>query len=193
MGTYQRSPTQFITKIPDGESSVYAASLPVSYVAVIYALNHLARLEKGESVLIESAAGSLGIAAIQIAKHVGAVIYATVGRDDKKDFLVDKFSIPPSRIFRSRQPNLAEEIMRETKGRGVDVILSTTQEMMHETWRCIAPLGRFIDLGRTAVLGADKLSLEVFKRNATFASFDITHIATEKPWIIERYVTSLII
>jgi NADPH:quinone reductase-like Zn-dependent oxidoreductase len=190
MGIYLRCPVRLISKIPNGESFISAASMPVSYLAAIYALHRLARLEKGESVLIESAAGSLGIAVIQIAKHVGAVIYATVSSDEKKDFLVSKYNLLPSRIFRSRQPNLTEEIMRETEERGIDIILSTSQDMMHEIWRCIAPLGRFIDLGRTAVLGADKLSLEVFKRNASFASFDIRGIAKEKPNIIERYASS---
>ncbi|KAI0190622.1 putative polyketide synthase [Xylaria flabelliformis] len=192
MGTYIRCPTHLICKVPNGESSIAAASMPISYLAAIYALHRLARLEKGESVLIESAAGSLGIAAIRIARHLGAVIYATVGSSEKESFLVDKFSLEPFRIFRSRETNLPEEIMRKTGGKGIDVILSTSQgETMHEIWRCIAPFGRFIDLGRTAVLSFEKLSLEVFKRNATFTSFDLTDVALKKPQIIEQLMAEL--
>ncbi|KAI0198016.1 putative polyketide synthase [Astrocystis sublimbata] len=192
MGTYLRCPAQFVSKIPPGESFVSAASMPVSYLAVMYALLRLARPEKGESILVESAAGSAGIAAIQLAKYLGLTIYVTVGSDAKKDFLINEFALEPSHIFRSRRQSLPEEVMRVTGGRGVDIILSTTQgDMMHETWRCIAPLGRFIDLGRTGVLGAEKLSLEIFKRNATFASFDIVGVAQEKPKIIEQLMKEL--
>ncbi|KAI0521826.1 putative polyketide synthase [Xylaria bambusicola] len=191
MSTYLRCPVQYISKIPEGESYVSAASLPISYLAAMYALQRLARIEKGETVLIESAAGSLGIAAMQIAKHLGAEIYVTVGSDGKRDFIIKNFGLPPSQIFRSRHPTLIEDIMRATRGRGIDVILSTTQHAMHEMWRCIAPLGRFIDLGRTAVLGAEKLSLEIFQRNATFASFDIVAIALEKPQVIEELMCDL--
>ncbi|TRX95680.1 hypothetical protein FHL15_003234 [Xylaria flabelliformis] len=151
MGTDIRCPAHHICKVPNGESSISAASMPVSYLAAMYSLHRLARLEKGESVLIESAAGSLGIAAIRIAQHLGAVIYATVGSSEKESFLVDKFSLERFRIFRSREPNLPEEIMRETGGKGIDVILSTSQGgTMHEIWRLMVELK---DLWTNGVIG----------------------------------------
>ncbi|KAI0154906.1 putative polyketide synthase [Xylariaceae sp. FL1272] len=191
MGTYLRCPAQVIAKIPKGESFVSAATMPVSYLAAMYALRRLAHLQSGETVFIESAAGSLGIAAIQISQHIGAVVYATVGSEEKRRFLIDRFGIPPERIFRSRQANLTDDIMRVTGGKGFDIILSTSQDAMHEIWRCIGSCGRFIDLGRSAVLRADNLSLEVFKRNASFASFDIAAIGEERPHFIQQLMTEL--
>ncbi|KAI1827427.1 putative polyketide synthase [Xylaria intraflava] len=192
MGNYMRSPETFISKIPEGQSFASAASMPISYLTAIYALKHVARLTQGESVLIQSAAGSLGLAAIRIAQQLGAEIYVTVGGDHKRKFIAEKFNVPLTHIFQSRAPGIVESIMRQTKGKGIDVILnSVAGNAMHEMWRCIAPLGRFLDLGRTDVLGAGKISLEMFKRNATFSSFDLTRIMDQKPEIIERLMVEL--
>ncbi|RYP05939.1 hypothetical protein DL764_003473 [Monosporascus ibericus] len=193
MGNYARSPASLLSRIPDGESFDGAASMPVAYLTSLYALRHLARLTKGESVLIQSATGGLGMAAIRIARHLGAEIYATVGNDEKKKILVEGFAIPAYRIFNSRHLTTVDDIMQATERHGIDVILSSCAgDLMHETWRCIAPLGRFIDIGRVDVLGRGKLGLEVFQRNATFSSFDMGLLYRQKPALIERLMNEMI-
>ena len=72
MGNYLRSPASLVSKIPDELSTDGAASMPVVHLTSIYALKHLAGLAKGESVLIQSATGGLGMAAIQLAQSLGA-------------------------------------------------------------------------------------------------------------------------
>lgn len=187
MGNYTRSAASVVAKIPDGQSPVDAASMPVVYLTALYALQHLARLEKGESVLIQAATGGLGMAAIRVARHLGAEVYATVGNDEKRRILTDEFGIPSSHIFNSRELSSVDDILRATNRQGIDVVLaSSAGDLMHETWRCIAPMGRFIDVGRTDVLGGGKLALEVFKRNATFSSFDISLVLRQKPAVISR-------
>lgn len=187
MGNYVRSPATLVSKIPEGESFARAASMPVAYLTAIYALKHLAKLSEGESVLIQSATGGLGMAAMRIAKSLGAKIYATVGSDVKRKKLIEEFDIPASQIFHSRDPKTADEIMRATGENGVDVILSNAGgDHMDETLRCTAPLGRFIDVGRTDVIGKGKLSMEVFRRNATLSSFDMGLIYRQKPSLVER-------
>lgn len=189
MGNYLRSPASLVSKIPDRLSTDSAASMPVVSLTSIYALKHLAGLAKGESVLIQSATGGLGMAAIQIAQSLGADIYATVGTDEKAKILVDQFGIPASHIFNSRKLSAVEDILKATKQKGLDVILSSSGgDLMHEMWRCIAPLGHFIDVGRTDVLGGGKLGLEVFKKNATFSSFDMGQIYRQRPALISKYV-----
>ena len=127
------------------------------------------------------------MAAIRIAQHLGAEIFATVGNDTKKKILVEEFGISEDRIFNSRDISTVDDIMRVTERKGIDVILSSSSgDSMHEMWRCIAPMGRFIDVGRTDVLGGGKLSLEVFKRNATFSSFDLAFVFTQKPALVVR-------
>ncbi|KAL7625750.1 hypothetical protein AAE478_004973 [Parahypoxylon ruwenzoriense] len=192
MGNYMRSPASLISTIPDGKSFIGATSMPVVYLTSIYALRHLAHLEKGESVLIQSATGGLGMAAIHVARHLGAEIYATVGNDEKRNILIEEFGIPGNHIFNSRDINSIDEVMQATGGKGIDVILSSTGgDTMHETWRYIAPLGRFIDVGRTDVLGGGKLGLEVFKRNATFSSFDMAVLYGQRPAMIEKLMKEL--
>ena len=194
MGNYLRSPASLVSKIPDELSTDGAASMPVVYLTSIYALKHLAGLTKGDSILIQSATGGLGMAAIQIAQSLGAEVYATVGTDDKAKILVEEFGIPASRIFNSRKLSAVEDILKATNRKGLDVILSSSGgDMMHEMWKCIAPLGHFIDVGRTDVLGGGKLGLEVFKKNATFSSFDMGSIYRQKPRLIARYVFSCLL
>lgn len=188
MGNFMRSPASLVSHIPVGVSFIGAASMPVAYLTALYALRYLGHLAQGESILIQSATGGLGMAAIRIAQFLGAEIYATAGNDEKRRLLTDRFGIPAAHVFSSRELTTVEDIMQATGGAGVDVILSSSAgDMMHETWRCIAPLGRFIDVGRTDVLGGGKLGLDVFKRNAVFASFDIGVLYRQKPDMIERY------
>ena len=72
-----------MTPIPQETSFAAAATIPVAFVTAIYALGHLAKLEAGERVLIHAAAGGVGLAAIQFAKHRGAVVIATAGSGDQ--------------------------------------------------------------------------------------------------------------
>lgn len=77
--------------------------------------------------------------------------------------------------------------MSHTGGKGIDVILSSSHdEMLHEYWRCIASFGRFVDIGRIDVMNHGNLSMDVFRRHATFLSFDLSILSVERPEIIVR-------
>jgi NADPH:quinone reductase-like Zn-dependent oxidoreductase len=181
-GNFVRVPAIFLQKMAPTDSFASRAALPVSYLTAIYALMHLAQLSKGETVLIQSATGGLGTAALRIARHLGAEIYATAGTPEKVKFLIDNFGIDADHIFSSRELSATAKIMKATGDKGIDVILcSAAGEQMHETWRCIAPMGRFIEVGRTNVLNHGSLSMEIFQRNATFSSFDIELLFKQKP------------
>ncbi|KAM3427390.1 hypothetical protein MY4824_009476 [Beauveria thailandica] len=192
MGNRLRSPASLVAKIPSAISCPGAASMPVAYLTAIYALRHLARLARGESVLIQSATGGLGMAAVRIARHLGAEIYATVGTEDKRGVLTDELGVAAGRIFDSRKLSAVDDVMRATGQRGIDVILcSSAGDLMHETWRLVAPLGRFVDVGRTDVLGGGRLEMEVFKRNATFSSFDLGLVYRQKPSLIKSLMDEM--
>ena len=111
---------EIVMKIPDSLSYESAATVPVCFGTVIYGLIDIGRLEQGQSVLIHSACGGVGLAALQVSKMLGAEIYATVGSEKKVKYLMDHFGIPRNRIFNSRDASFAEGVMRETEGRGVD-------------------------------------------------------------------------
>ncbi|KAF2452119.1 putative polyketide synthase [Karstenula rhodostoma CBS 690.94] len=192
MGNYTRSEASLVQTIPHDASTIDAATMPVVYLTAIYALRHLARLEAGESILIQSATGGLGLAALRLAQRMGATVYATVGNDEKRKLLQDEFGIPGSRIFNSRDAAGIEALLQATGYNGLDVILSSARgDAMHDAWRCIAPAGRFIEVGRTDVLASGSLPLDVFKRNATFASFDLGLLYRQKPELVGRLTAEL--
>ncbi|KAF2656390.1 hypothetical protein K491DRAFT_778066 [Lophiostoma macrostomum CBS 122681] len=181
-GNFVRVPAIYQQRMELSDQPTDLASLPISYMTALYALKHLARVEQGESVLIQSAAGALGLATLRIARHLGAEIYVTVGSSAKVQLLEREFGIPRERIFSSRGVDSAKRIMTVTGGKGIDVVInSASGEHMQEYWRCIAPLGRFIEVGRLDILNHNKLPMEVFKRNATFSSFDIALVSKQRP------------
>ena len=173
-------------KIPDEMSFEDAASMPGSYVTVIQSLIHICQLEQNQTVLIHSACGGVGHAAIQICKMIGAEIFATVGSEQKVQYLIKTFNIPRNHIFHSR-----DESFRETNGCGVDVVLnSLSGELLHASWKCVAEFGKMIELGKRDLAGFGKLDLEVFLPNRSFCCVDIGHATREKPVYVGRYVCS---
>ena len=176
-------------KIPADMDFETAASIPIVYATVYYALVHLARLEQSESVLIHSAAGGVGQAAIMLAKHLGAEIFVTVGNQEKKALVKQRYGIPESHIFSSRQATFVEGIRILTGGTGVDVVLnSIAGESLHESFKCIAELGRFIELGKRDILANSRLDMEIFNRSVTFASVDLTVVFHKNPRLGKRMV-----
>ena len=93
-----------------------ASTIPVAFLTAFYGLHHLARLSKGESVLIHVASGGVGHAAIQIAKACGARIFATAGSPAKRSYLE---SLGIADVMDSRSLTFAAEIAERTGGRGV--------------------------------------------------------------------------
>ena len=141
--TFARGPEVCTVQIPKDMSFTDASAIPVIFVTAWHALCDLARLQAGESVLIHAAAGGTGQAAIQIAKLVGAVIYVTVGSDEKKNLLMSEYDLPEHHILYSRDTSFAEGIMRLTDGQGVDVVLnSLSGENLIASWECIAEVRR---------------------------------------------------
>ena len=175
--TKMRNPANCTQKIPDTMSFAVAASLPLIYVTCYYSLINAAHLSKGESILIHAAAGGVGQAAIQMAKMIGAEIFVTVGTEEKKKHLIYTYGIPEDHIFNSRDASFASRIEEATGGRGVDVVLnSLAGELLLETWRCIAPFGRFIEIGKRDIDLNGRLEMSPFSRNVTFSSVDVTVI-----------------
>lgn len=191
--TYARCESQLVIKIPDNLSFKEAASIPVTGVTAHYALIEFARLKNGESILIHSAAGSTGQMAIQIAQSVGAEIYATVGSDEKKAFLIDTYGISKDHILYSRDISFAHGIMRLTHGRGVDVVLnSLSGDSLNASWDCIADFGRFAEIGKKDIHSYGKLPMFPFGKNALFGGVDLDHIYYAKPRIFRKSLLAII-
>lgn len=159
-----------ISHIPPGISFEAAATIPSTFFTVYYSLHHLARLQPGEKILIHGAAGGVGIAAIQIAKWLGAEIYATAGSDEKRDFLS---LLGVEHIFDSRSLAFADEILAQTEQKGVDVVLnSLAGEAINRNFRVLKPFGRFLELGKRDFYENTKIGLRPFRNNISYFGID---------------------
>lgn len=184
---YTRTKDHAVQKIPDQMSFTTAASIPIVFNTVHYALVTIARLAPGESILIHSAAGGVGQAAIMLAQTLDAEIFATVGSTEKKRLVMDIYGIAEDHIFSSRETTFSRGVMRATGGKGVDVILNSISGDAHRmTWDCIAPLGRFIEIGKRDILRNTRLEMFKFLDTVTFASLDLGSIQRHKPEIFKK-------
>ncbi|KAL2164963.1 hypothetical protein VTH06DRAFT_259 [Thermothelomyces fergusii] len=181
--TTVRNPAPCVQPIPPDMGFAEAAALPLVGVTAYYALVMAARLRKGETVLIHSAAGGVGQAALQIAKMLGVEeVFVTVGSEEKRRLMREKYGIPEHRIFSSRDVEFAEGILRATGGKGVDVVLNCLAgEALQATWKVIAPFGRFVEIGKKDIDSNGRLEMAPFSRNVTFTSVDVTVIFRQNP------------
>ncbi|GAB1200503.1 hypothetical protein APSETT444_009876 [Aspergillus pseudonomiae] len=169
-------PIDFTHRIPNTMSFSEAATIPVAFCTALYSLFDMADLQPGQSVLIHSASGGVGIACIQLAQYVGAEIYVTVGSDAKRRFLHDTYKIPYERMFSSRCSKFAAGIMKATDGKGIDVIVnSITGDLLDATWRVCAAGGTLVELGKRDMVERNTLSMEPFDRGCSFRAVDLSH------------------
>ncbi|KAK2764515.1 Type I Iterative PKS [Arachnomyces sp. PD_36] len=181
-GNYTRVPAAFAHKLQLSDDLVEMATMPLVYMTAIYAFEHISRLRQGQTVLIQSATGGLGIAAIQVAQMKGAEVYVTAGTDDKAHFLAAHVGIPSSHIFSSRDVSDLSKAAAMTQKGGFDVILSASKgDMLHASFKALAPLGHLIDVGRMDVQDAKTVGLELFQKSANFSSFDLALVLDNDP------------
>ncbi|KAF4179877.1 hypothetical protein CNMCM7927_001594 [Aspergillus lentulus] len=183
-----------VIRIPDTMLSFSeAAALPVAYATAWIALNHIARLQQEETILIHSGAGGTGQAAIQIAQLLGARVFATVSNENKKRFLVERYKIPEDHIFSSRNTLFAKGIKRLTNKKGVDVVLnSLSSEGLIASWESIAPYGRFIEIGKNDILSNAKLPMLQFEQNITFAAVDLAAMTMDRPHVVTAALETIL-
>lgn len=180
MKTYPRAHEWTTIKIADSVSFEDACAVVIPGMTAIQSLIEIARLQKGEKVLIHSASGGTGQVAVQIAQMVGAEVFATVGYDHKKQLLMDRYGIPADHIFYSRDTSFARGIMRITNGYGVDVILnSLAGEALRASWECIAPYGRMVEIGKADINANASLPMGFFAKNCLYAGVDLHHIVKD--------------
>ena len=166
--------------VPAGMSEAEAVSLPVALVTAWYALEATAHLAAGETVLVHSAAGGLGLAALQVAKRIGARIIATAGTEEKRRYLREELGIRD--VFDSRDLSWAERAREATGGRGVDVILnSLAGAAIPVGLEVLADGGRFVEVGKRDIYSDRAIGLAAFKKGITLASVDVAAIMDRRP------------
>ncbi|MFG1380954.1 SDR family NAD(P)-dependent oxidoreductase [Xanthobacter versatilis] len=172
-------PAAVVFKVPQGMGVVEAAGLPIVYLTTWYGLHHLAGIKAGDRVLIHSASGGVGIAAIRVAQMVGAEIFATAS-PHKHDFLR---SLGVTHIMNSRDTAFADEIMRLTGGRGVDIVLNSLGgEAIPASLSVVAPGGHFVEIGKRDIWSVDEARAVRGDITYSIVNFDIT--AVEEPELV---------
>lgn len=181
-GNYTRVPAVFAQTLQSGDDVAQMVTMPLVYMTAVYAFEHLVNLKKTDKVLIQSATGGLGLAAICLAQAKGAEVYATAGTAEKARFLIESLHISPCHVFSSRSTSELAEAVVATGTGGFDVILSTSQgDMLYASIQALAPLGHLIDVGRTEVIDSKAISLELFQKSASFSSFDLSLVLDRNP------------
>ncbi len=166
-----------LVPIPDGLSFARAAALPAAFLTAHYGLVDLADLRAGERVLIHAAAGGVGMAAVQLARHRGAEVYATASPG--KWGALRALGIEPSHIASSRDGDFAARFLDETGGEGVDVVLnSLTRELVDASLRLLPRGGRFIEMGKTDIRDPELLAAE--HPGVAYRAFDLGEAGPER-------------
>ncbi|KAK5991432.1 Highly reducing polyketide synthase FUM1 [Cladobotryum mycophilum] len=180
-----RVPYAACYKIPDDMSLQEAATIPNVFITALYSLVDVARVTAGQTVLIHSAAGGLGHAALAICKYLKAEVFATVGSEEKVEYLVTKFNIPRNRIFNSRNDSFVDSIMHETNGQGVDIVLnSLSGKLLHASWACVSEFGCMVELGKRDLIDSGSLAMKPFLKNRTYTCVDVGHIGIKRPLLM---------
>jgi NADPH:quinone reductase-like Zn-dependent oxidoreductase/surfactin synthase thioesterase subunit/NADP-dependent 3-hydroxy acid dehydrogenase YdfG/acyl carrier protein len=173
------APQHCVARRPACLTPPQAAAVPVVFITAWYALCHLARMARGETVLLHSAAGGVGGAAIQLAQRAGAIVIATAGTNEKRAALRQ---MGVQHVFDSRSLDFYNRVMDVTGGRGVDIVLnSLTGRFIPQSLKCLAPFGRFIELGKADIYRNSKMGLERLGENISYFVVDVDRLALQKP------------
>jgi phthiocerol/phenolphthiocerol synthesis type-I polyketide synthase C len=154
-----------------GIDPVKAAGLPVAYLTAAWSLRHLARIAPDETVLIHSASGGVGRAAMEIARRAGARIVATAGTDAKRSALR---AAGADEVFDSRTIDFAESVR-------ADVVLnSLSGDAIEASLRCLKPFGRFVEIGKRDLYGDGRVALENFRAGISYFVVDLDGLAKDR-------------
>ncbi len=178
-GTFVTCDARLAAKLPAGLTDAQAAAVTTAYAIAWYGLNDLARIKAGDRVLIHSATGGVGQAAIAVARAAGAEIFATAGSNERRQLLRD---MGIEHVYDSRGVEFAEQIRRDTDGYGVDIVLnSLTGTAQRAGLELISFGGRFIEIGKQEIYGDTKLGLSPFRRNIAFYGVDLALMSITHP------------
>lgn len=175
----------YVCKKPDNISFVDASAFAVVFLTVWRAFEK-AEVGNGDRILIQTAAGGIGLIAVQMAKLRGAEIFATVGEQKKADYLV-KMGV--KHIINYRTEDFKEKILQLTDNKGMDVVLNTLSgDAIQKGIDILAPEGRYVEIALTGLKSAGKLNLTRMLENQDFYSVDLSKIMKKSPETAKKYM-----
>ncbi|MFF8772658.1 beta-ketoacyl synthase N-terminal-like domain-containing protein [Kitasatospora sp. NPDC015120] len=191
LAAYATTEAHLVAPRPAALDDEQAAAVPVAFLTAVYGLDHLARLRSGETVLIHSASGGVGLAALAVARRRGARVFATAGTPDKRRFLRELSGV--ERVMDSRSTAFADEVAEATAGRGVDVVLnSLTGEALRRGLALLAPGGRFVELGKRDIFDDNPIGLGHLKGNRALFAVDLDHTFHAQPELLAELFAEVV-
>ncbi|MEQ9363720.1 MAG: SDR family NAD(P)-dependent oxidoreductase, partial [Leptospirales bacterium] len=185
--SYVTVPADLVIRKPGHLSHREAATIPVVFLTAFYALHRFGRIAPGDRVLIHSAAGGVGLASIQLARLMGAEIFATVSTEEKQTMLR---SMGVTHIYNSRSLDFADEILADTGGEGVDIVLnSLAGEFVTKGIGLLRENGRFIEIGKKDLLSAKEVAR--IKKRVSYFILDLMEVARNQPDLIQSMLLHL--
>ena len=176
-GSHAVTDQRFLVPVPADWSFVEAASVPTIFLTAYYALFDLAGLERGERVLVHGAAGGVGMAALQLAEHAGAEVFATAHR--RKWRTLRELGVERSHIASSRDLDFRGRFLEATGGEGVDVVLdSLTGEFVDASLELLPRGGRFVEIGKADVRDPDAVAAE--HPGVRYRAYDLAEVPPER-------------
>jgi acyl transferase domain-containing protein len=164
-----------------------AATIPVVFLTAHHAFKNLARLQRGERVLIHAAAGGVGLAALQLARQLGAEVYATSSQP-KHDYLR---SLGVRHLFDSRSLSFADDVRQATGGEGVHVVLnSLAGEFIPASLKLLAAGGRFVEIGKTDIWDHDRV--RALRPDVAYFTLALDRMGVENPAFVGEMLRELL-
>ncbi|MGW2892911.1 SDR family NAD(P)-dependent oxidoreductase, partial [Streptomyces griseoruber] len=164
---------RLLTRQPDDWSFTEAAAAPIVFLSAYHGLADLADLRPGEAVLVHAGTGGVGMAAVQLARHLGAEVFATAA--PAKWETLRAMGLDDDHIASSRDADFEEKFLRVTAGRGMDVVLnSLARELIDASFRLLPRGGRFIEMGKTDLRDARTVAAE--HPGVVYRAFDLRDV-----------------
>lgn len=180
LATHAITDARLAIRRPSRMSVEQGAAFPIAFLTAHYALNVLAGMRAGERVLIHSATGGVGLAALQLARRAGAEIIATAGSEEKRAWL-RQYGV--RHVFDSRAP--FGDAVREATGGGVDVVLnSLAGAAVDEGLDVLRPFGRMCEIGKRDMREDRRIGLRPFLRNLSYFAIAIDRLCRERPQFV---------
>jgi myxalamid-type polyketide synthase MxaB len=179
-------PAAFVVPKPTSLSFAEAATIPTAFLTAYYGLHHRAKLRVGERLLVHSAAGGVGQAAVQVAQWLGAEVWGTASPSKWPQLKATGVK----QVFNSRTTDFAKEIATLTQEAGVDVVLNSLNgEFIPKSLDCLGKDGRFVEIGKLGIWDAQQMAQS--RSDVAYHPFDLLDISLENPNAISELLQEL--
>ncbi|GAB2999405.1 type I polyketide synthase [Mycobacterium bourgelatii] len=162
----------------------------IPYLTAHYGLVCAARLGEDDTILVHGAAGGTGLAAVHLARHLGARVIASAGTEERRAFAR---AAGAHHTVNSRTVNFVDDVMRLTDGHGADVIYTSLPgEALRQNLRAAAEFGRIVDIGKADIYGNRAIELGPFDRNLQYFAIDVDRMLNHRPAFTQQLATEVI-